>query len=422
MAQSRGTRWVLLGILLVALGLRVGWLAADPHPYYEAAMAQDFGGVAQQVEQGRGVLLGYDSASWTEMQRTHRLTDPASTPTHAALAPLLLPGIPAVTAGVWKLTGDHFLPVLLLMVLLDVLNVWLVFLVGRRMLGVRPALVAAGLYAVCPMAMGFSHTLQDGTPTVTIVLLALLVSSRARDIPWWRTALLLGVVGGFGAYVRSNAMPFVVAAAVGLLPLLGWRRGMKVVAVSAACAYGIFLPWIVRDAIELHSFLPLGRTGIGQTLYEGLSPTPDDQRTYREAQAAGFSGPYGTVAYDDYLGSRFLAVMRDSPGTVVSAFFRHAQASAVLSRRGDEPPVLGSVMDAMGESLALLALLGLARSWRRWRELAPLLLVGLSVWASQWPFLTALRFSLAILPVQCLLAASVLTSVRRVNSALSAWA
>jgi hypothetical protein len=399
----------LAGILLLGLGLRVTWLVSDPYPYAESGMTAHYGAMAQEIERGRGFMTEDSELAQLGRQQNagHILIDPPAPTGRTSQDPLTLPGIPTLMAAVWRVTGDRYLPILILMILLDTVNVWLSYLAGRRLFGERVGLIAAGIYGMFPLAINFAHSVTDGTPSVTIVLLLLVVvAARGQGRQHWlRMAMLLGVVGGVGAYLRSNALLFAAAAALGPLPLLGWRRGLRAVGVTIGVAYAIFLPWVMRDAVELHAFLPEGRTGVGQTMYEGLSEQPSDVATLAQVRAAGVSAPYGSVAYDDYLRSRFTATLQTSPGSVISAFARHAEQAAVLTPRGDEGDALATLTRDMGFILAVVALMGAIVSSGQWRQWFPLLTVGLMVWASQIPFLTSQRFALSLLPVQAIFAA-----------------
>jgi hypothetical protein len=79
-------------------------------------------------------------------------------------------------------------------VLLASLNVWLVFLLGRRWLGSgRPALLAAVLYALHWIPLGYGSTVYPRTAsTACILLAALLLSGESGG--FWREGLAGGLV------------------------------------------------------------------------------------------------------------------------------------------------------------------------------------------------------------------------------------
>ncbi len=100
-----------------------------------------------------------------------------------------------------------------------------------------------------------------------------LLGMRWIDRPSMRTVVPLGIVAGILALINVTPMP--IFAVILLLPVIE-NRGVRLRvfgygAVGAVLALAVTMPWIVRNAVVLHAFVPLRGNG-GFSLWEGNNP------------------------------------------------------------------------------------------------------------------------------------------------------
>jgi 4-amino-4-deoxy-L-arabinose transferase-like glycosyltransferase len=156
------------------------------------------------------------------------------------------PGYPALLAlcGAAGPRGYGFAQIVGLLV--DVLLVFLTYVLGARLVSPAAGLWAAALQALSAVAIASSvHILTDGVFSLLLTLVILLLARHFRDREWWPVALAAALTAA-AIYVRPVGVIVVPAAAVVLL--VGPRRlvnaGGFVVIVGALLA-----PWLVRNYV-----------------------------------------------------------------------------------------------------------------------------------------------------------------------------
>jgi len=201
---SRIDRWLLFWIATAFL-LRFGaWIAASG-----AELVLDeiiYTTRAQALLDGQGFVGSYQS-----MVR-HPVGFMLTLPQYpGAYQP---PLYTAFMAGILALSNGELGAVRLVQVLLSVHSVWLVYAIGCAWFGRRCARVAAALAAVYPNLIAFSHYLWTETLFTWLLLLAIWILARSRELPTVRAALGSGIALGLAALTRSVAVPFlpVIAA------------------------------------------------------------------------------------------------------------------------------------------------------------------------------------------------------------------
>ncbi len=212
-----------------------------------------------------------------------------------------LPGYPLMIAGVYVLCGDGNEGAVrcfqaLLATLTCACVAGLAFLwepVSDRRL--RAALVGFGLAALCPFTVIYTGIILTETLTCFLVMLLMLVATRAflagsarARLGWWLAA---GLLAGAAQLVRPESGLF--AAAIGFtwvgFGLFGacsaagdtaqdpWRDRSWHVLWSGAifsCAFvAALLPWTIRNARVFHVFAPLPPANVampGEMSYSGF--------------------------------------------------------------------------------------------------------------------------------------------------------
>lgn len=137
-------------------------------------------------------------------------------------------------------------------ILVAVAAAWLVFEIGRRVLGSRPGLVAAAIATLNPYLVWHdvhvNREIVDELVAAALVLLTLLLVGRPSK---WR-ALLLGIVGGVSMLgnTRLVFLPILCAAYV------AWRlprtraTALAAALVLAGAAVAV-APWLVRNKVSV---------------------------------------------------------------------------------------------------------------------------------------------------------------------------
>lgn len=250
-------RRLLWAVVLVGFGLRLGWAlyarAAPPTDWRESGDQFSYWHYGNEIARGRG-YINYVTGTAT------------------GYYPI---GYPALLASVYfvilntPIPDNLMLATALLHVALGTASIWLTFVVGRAVGGVRVGLLAAGLLAVFPNIVHQVATVQLETTFIFFVLaaLAVIVTHDWSDgPPSIRRLLVFGTVLGLGVLVR----PFVAVLLVGLVAALvvakvGWRKVALLAAVPAAVVVALSIPWTIRNAVQLDAFIP-SSTNMGDTL------------------------------------------------------------------------------------------------------------------------------------------------------------
>jgi Dolichyl-phosphate-mannose-protein mannosyltransferase len=186
---------------------------------------------------------------------------------------------------------------------LGTLTVGLVGLVALEMCGAAPALAALVLAALDPVLIELSGVLVAENLLVVLELAAVWAGLRARGSPRpWRWVAVAGVLTGLATLTHENAVVMVLPLAAAAwaavrrragrktttsraFPALRSRgdiwRGVLAVALLVVCTAAAIAPWTVRNALQLHRFVPVADEA-GITL----------RGSYNPASAADRSIPY----------------------------------------------------------------------------------------------------------------------------------
>ncbi len=260
----------LVAILLLGLGLRVGYAWDGRAPVYDA---QAYAAIAANLNRGVGFTVGPGA------------TQPSSN---------YSPGLPLAVAAVYEVTGGvHEQAARVVLAALGALAVWFAYLIGRRLVtagiggrrGVAAGLLAALAVAVYPAFLEYGGMLMSEPLAATLLAGAVLGLLWAREggsvWRWLVSGLALGTV----AMIRPEylAVGVLLALVVTLIEVRSQLRphsgkkcerrwpGWRGIAAGALVLAGIVVvvaPWTVRNAVALDRFVPIS-TGGGQVLYAG---------------------------------------------------------------------------------------------------------------------------------------------------------
>ncbi len=261
---------------------------------------------------------------------------------------------------------------------LTTLAVWLTYRLAVERIGRGAALVAAGMFAVSPVLLDYSHYVLSEALFVALVLAALLWSQRDASAPsveqapgaWFSWSLLLGLAAAGGAFLtRTAGLPLL--AALVLFYLLERRS-------PAATAAGL-LSVATAGGWWLYQRLATSAPGVAPRLsylQEMLLRNPYDP-------AAGTAGP-----------TDLLIRSTENAWTYISDVLPRSLAGGTAASAPD------LVHPALGLAVAAVAFLGwVDRSTSRLgpAELFTVLYAAmLVIWPTVW---TDQRFLLPLLPL-----------------------
>lgn len=265
--RARSRRARLAALLLVALAVRLLALAAvwDAEPVHDE-VTYVMRGLA--LLDGRGLEGSFQS--WVR-HPGHRLEDLPQYP-----GSLQAPGYPAFLAVTMAVGGRSHLAGRVAQVGLGVLVVFWVYLLARRWFGVREAELAALICALYPNLVAFSHLLWAETLYLALLLPALWLLSRRREVttlPTVRESLLAGGLLGAAALTRGSAVtlaPLLVAWLL-LAHASAWRAALGRSALLVLAAAIVIAPWTLRNH-RVHDGFVLIDTNAAFNLWRGNTP------------------------------------------------------------------------------------------------------------------------------------------------------
>lgn len=255
------------GILLVALALRLAWVAAvQPDPrdgrfddsvwYY---------GTGKHLADGDGYVFPTDAFCARNGGADCDQLPPTA---------LWAPGYPLVLAGLFLLPGDDVAAGRALNVAAGLALVAGVYFLGSRLWDRRAGLIAAAIMAFFPSQIFFSSLLLTETlfTAAALGLLCLAVAWTLRDgVAWWRV-FLLGVAAAVVGMVRPEGAFIVLAIIASWVAVhRSWRRVGAYVGLLVLGMAVLYVPWTVRNMVQLDAPV-VGTTGMGQVLIQGHNP------------------------------------------------------------------------------------------------------------------------------------------------------
>jgi 4-amino-4-deoxy-L-arabinose transferase-like glycosyltransferase len=178
------------------------------------------------------------------------------------------PLYPALLVGVYTLSGGvSFTSVQILQAFLHGLTCWITFLIGARLYGRGPALVAQVVCAFHPMLLWYTARIWIETTHTFLITLdayALLVLAARPTIS---RGLVAGILLGAASLTKSIVLPFGVIFSAWLILRRkgeGRRPGMVLL---AACIL-VVAPWTLRNFAVGGMFVPV-HTSFGLNLMQG---------------------------------------------------------------------------------------------------------------------------------------------------------
>jgi len=210
------------------------------------------------------------------------------------------PGYPYFLAAVYRVAGTDPLGPRVAQMLLGLVNVLLVWRLGRGLFGETAALTAALLASLWWALPYFEGELQAPVLVQTFALATMLALRRWGERPGVAPAVLAGALAGGMALVRANALLFVPVAAAWMIATARGRAGGRVVHALpflAAAALAI-LPATLRNVVVSGELVPVSANG-AINLWIGNNETADgtSARVPELEELAGLGG-WSWFSYD----------------------------------------------------------------------------------------------------------------------------
>jgi hypothetical protein len=215
---SRRVRWLLAALLAVAFALRLWYAWIEPHSDRTYDERYSFQNLGPLLDHGiwEPYQTFYLAASWLPQaavlgasEALHRLTGIAVLAIHGE------------TADGWSATAYRLARGVV--VVWSVLDLFVVFLVGRRLFDERVGLLAAALLAAFGRDLISAGKFKPDTLVVLLTVCAFYAAvALARDDGWRRFAVV-GVFVGLAMSAKMTGISAAFAPAAAVL-FLGWRR------------------------------------------------------------------------------------------------------------------------------------------------------------------------------------------------------
>ena len=183
------------------------------------------------------------------------------------------PAYPVYLALFFKSLGRSYATVLTANCLCAALGLWLVFLLGRRLFGEVPALLALALYAVYPQAIYYAAQPRREVMMATVGLLGVWSLLRAWDRGSLAAFALAGAAGALGGLTNTTFLPFqLIVAPLALFWLKRGQlaRGLRWIGIYLAVLVALYASWPLRNYVVFKTWILGSTAGSGTTFYKYL--------------------------------------------------------------------------------------------------------------------------------------------------------
>ncbi len=390
--KSDGKRGII-GVLVFALALRVGWAVVQPRTVEAIARLPD---QAEYLSLGRNLLhelsLHFFDQRFGQTIWAYRM-----------------PGYPVMIAG----CGGSVLAVRLLQCLIDTSTVFGVYLLSRNLFRRESAGVfAAALIAVNPFDVYFCGLILSETVFAALMMwgLVLLVSRRFAG------AMILLILACYCRPIAIFISPVLIAVAMmNSAPGSAYhfaraiRRGLLAALLAVVCIGVALLPWAWRNHQRLGSWI-WTTTNDGITLRDGFNDRAGGASDQRWIAADPAIRSMGEVRRSRYLKWSAWQWIGEHPGQLPLLSLRkilRTWSPVPLSREFGRP-LLRIISAAYAVPFDLLCVIGLCSAGLRWNIKLLLIIPAVLVTAGAVMSVGSIRYRLpAEAPLAVLAAAGI---------------
>ena len=272
------SRWMLLGIVLVALVLRAGLSVYKPPVLLDVMVAQQTALVertgisASTIEALKeNKLLQSDAQVYhllaSNMVAGRGYTDAREAPFKATR--IRTPGYPSFIALIYLIFGTDHRALLIAQSVLGALSAYFVFLLGARLFDTRAGLLGAAMVALYPALIYYdTRVLREGFAASVLTLTVLLAVTRTGT----RRPVPLLIIGGLLTLLSLSKPEFILlyAPVVFLLvrPLRNLKAVVKPALLVALPIIVVWTGWTARNYTTFGSLSPV-TVGLGSTIWFG---------------------------------------------------------------------------------------------------------------------------------------------------------
>ena len=403
-------RWIVLGILLVALGLRLGFVLTLPERplYWDEPLYENRAKLYQSAWQS---VLG-DTEGPTLREAFHRSLQKGE-------------AYAATVGVVYTVLGPQPRAVFVLQALLDTLTCLLLYGLARAVGGVRAGLIALTLAALYEPFIFSAARLQTETLASLLCvggLWALCVPQRRRSAGHFVAGLTIAT-----AMLAKPALQFLFPVLLPAIPVRNWDRAWRDrLLLVLAFAAGFF--------VVVGPRLLLTKVVTGEAVWAGtLDPSAD---MYGGAILDNVGWKTDRLAFASPPRDELLAVLGDDPTrkwqvsdlrtATIRTWVRHPLASAAVTLHKLYEAWLYPYNDSHWTFLTsragqliwhrvvlVLALIGMPLSLQQWRVGVPLLVATLYLWLTYLVVKIELRYAVTAMPMMICFAAVAVACVSR---------
>ena len=174
-----------------------------------------------------------------------------------------------------RLFGYNILALRALTALYAILTCGAILLIGRRILGVAPALWAAAVYTVAPVLLANTRWGYSYTQLAFVGLLCLWAAWQYQQSPARRWLVIAALLAGLAAFSDYEGIAWIVFVALAVWHAegrAGWRRGLLALAIGAGVLLvGLLACLIAAPGVFVADFgTTLTRAGGGNPLVQTL--------------------------------------------------------------------------------------------------------------------------------------------------------
>ncbi|CAN5168626.1 hypothetical protein BH09PAT1_BH09PAT1_5760 [soil metagenome] len=164
-----------------------------------------------------------------------------------------------ITPFLWLFHYDPVGPAVFI-ALLGIFTVYLVYYIGNRWFGRAAGLIAAGLYAVSPLVITYSHSSWNPNPLPIVSLIVLFLSYLSLQKPTRLKFLLIGVLLGIAIQLQYIALFLMIIVIVYLFlgSIITERKLnlLEIIKRNLLILAGFLIGWSPFLAFEIHHGFP----------------------------------------------------------------------------------------------------------------------------------------------------------------------
>lgn len=181
------------------------------------------------------------------------------------------PLYPFLAAAVHAVSGQSYLALVLVQLVLSALLAPVVFAIGRRLHAPIAGGLAAAIVVVHPGFVAYALKYHPLTLDALLTASVILATLRLRAVARPAAAVAWGAVTGLCLLSRPTMLLVLPVIGAWLLADRGWRMHARALGVAVLVAVAVVSPWLARNYRAL-GHLVLGRSNVGYMLWIGNNP------------------------------------------------------------------------------------------------------------------------------------------------------